>query len=113
MPPEGTTENFDQVGEHMFRILTIPNETTNYNTVINGLIGDKTPTGKIGKTTGDLIRIQEGIEDERTSKYKIRRREDRLYVSLSSLKKRIKELVKEATDTPIRQPIEHYPLVLF
>ncbi len=111
--PQESTENFDQVGDHLFRILTIPNETVNYNTVLQGLVGEKTPTGKVGKSTGDITRILEGVEDERTGKYEVSTRGDNKLVSLESLRKRIQRLIEEATDVVIRQPIEHYPLVLF
>ena len=111
--PAESTENFDEVGNHIFRLLTIPSNTIEYNSVIETLVGEKTPSGKIGKSTGDFVRILDGIEDERTAKYETCVRKDKKLVSIQSLRARIAEVVKQQSDRPIRQPIEHYPLICF
>lgn len=109
--PEETMENFNCLGKHLFKIQTVPTEPVNYNRIITSLAGSKTKTGKIGKATGDLVRILNETEDPRTKKYNIKTRENERFISLESLKNRIEELEEEATEKKIRQTIEHYPLV--
>ncbi len=111
--PEETTNHWESLGEHLFRIPTIPYASTCYAKVMGGLTKEDDRPEK----AGDWPLLREGSKARKLRKYDARKRrdrkpEDRLFVSVNGTISRIDQLTAEQTTQKVRQrPIEHYPLV--
>ena len=106
--PEETTHFWESFGRHLFHVPVIPYPSTSYGKVMKRLVGE----GKTAKTTGDLVLIRNNADNSRLSKYAVRIRDGRHFVSLDGIMERITEIRDSETGMKVRQkPIEHYPLV--
>ena len=108
--PDQTEHMFKQIGDHIFHVTSTPYDSTSWGKVISGL--DKEPGKKKPENGGDLVLVTRNINAPRLSIYNIRIRKGEHMIRLKGLLKRIEELVKENTETKVRQkPITHYPIV--
>jgi len=111
--PEETTNHWESLGEHLFRIPTIPYASTCYAKVMSGLTKEDDKPEK----AGDWPLLRAGSKVRRLKKYDARKRrdgkpEDRLFISLDGAIERLDQLMTEHAAQKVRQrPIEHYPLV--
>ena len=111
--PEETANHWESLGEHLFRIPTIPYASTCYAKVMGDLIKESEKPEK----AGDWPLLRAGSRARKLKKYDARTRregkpEDRLFISVDGAIERLDQLMAEHTEQKVRQrPIEHYPLV--
>lgn len=108
MPVE-TEHSYQQLGLHIFHVKTVPYQSTSFGKVVGGL--DKNPPKKNVENGGDLSLVTHEIEIPRLGMLDPRIRDGEHMVKMRGLMKRMDNLVKEHTQTKIRQPIGHYPVV--
>ena len=104
--PKQTEHMYRQVGSHVFHVSTIPYQSTSYGKVMDGL--DKEP-GKKPESGGDLVLVTKHVEIPRLRAYDPKDRDGETMVRLKGLVNRMDKLIKDNTDTKVRQPIGHYP----
>lgn len=108
--PETTEHLFRQMGRHVFHVKSIPYESISYGKVISGL--DAEPGKKKPEKGGDLVLVTRDIHIPRLDIYRPKQRDGDHLVRLNGLLRRMDRMVKESTETKVRQkPITHYPIV--
>jgi hypothetical protein len=101
--PLKTTVTYVRLGNFLFPVQVIPGSLMEYEPIMSSLIKE-TPSGKITKTTGELIRLREGRGesiDELKTRYDLRKDNNLLYISLDALKNRIANLKIENTKSKL------------
>ncbi len=107
MPAE-TDPSYMQIDECLVKVMSVPKSTTSYGQILNALVKGKSAKGNVTKTTGDLIKIQEGAEDANTAAYEVKTRDGQKYISMEGLKRRISEIESENTSPSLTQTIGFY-----
>ncbi len=105
MPFQTVTE-YVRIGNHVFPIQVVPSTSASYVSALNTLIKE-TPSGKITKTTGELIRLREGRGDGLEKIYDMKKEKGSLYISLEALKTRIQQLREENIKPKLTYNIAH------
>ncbi len=102
--PESTEEHWEPIGDHLFRVLSVPYPSPSYQAMVDALIA--VPNGR-KKVTGELVRAvsQEPVPETLS----LRVRDGEAYVRLRGLQERLAQLEAEHTEPALRQNIEHYP----
>lgn len=102
--PEETVQEYIRAGDYLFPIQIIPKESIKYAKIIDSLI--KPYNKKITRTTGELIKLQEGLMDKELARYDPRKREGETFVRLKTLRERMEELRTEYTSKGCTYKIE-------
>jgi hypothetical protein len=93
--PETTVQEFVRAGNYLFPIQIIPKDSPKYGKIIDVFI--KPYKKNITKSTGELIRLQEGTLDEELARYAPRMRDGEQYILLDTLIGRFDEARAEYT----------------
>lgn len=112
--PEKIEIKWVQMGTHLFRVKTIPEQTVSYANIIKSLM--KEPPEKITSrsTYGELIAIRDGLpfnDAAAESLYQLNVDHCEKLISIQGTLERVAQLKKEHTNPSINQLISHYPLV--
>ncbi|HLD78661.1 MAG TPA: hypothetical protein VJB16_06555 [archaeon] len=102
--PAETEEHWEPVGDHLFRVLSVPYPSPSYQAMVDALIA--VPNGR-KKVNGDLVRAS-GLEPV-PEVLALRVRDGEAYLRLRGLQERLAQLEAEHTEPALRQNIEHYP----
>lgn len=94
--PQGTTDDFVRVGNYLFPVQIIPKESVKYAKIIDALI--KPLNIRITPTTGELIKLREGIMTEALEAYAPKSREGEVYVRLERVMERIRDIKAGLTE---------------
>ncbi|MBI4175865.1 MAG: hypothetical protein HY518_01565 [Candidatus Aenigmarchaeota archaeon] len=105
-PPEETADTWEEAGSHLFLVKTIPYKSVSYAGVINTLVGDGEKPEKMGEVRRASLGIVWGLDA-----YRPKTRDGSVFLELGVLQARLDGLVEENTETAIRQPILHFPLL--
>jgi hypothetical protein len=101
--PLKTTVTYVRLGNFLFPVQVIPGSLMEYEPIMSSLIKE-TPSGKITKTTGELIRLREGRGesiDELKTRYDLKKDNSLLYISLDALENRMADLKIENTKSKL------------
>ena len=93
--PETTAQEFVRVGNYLFPIQVIPKDSPKYGKIIDEFI--KPYNKKITKSTGELIRLQEGVLDEDLGGYAPRIRDGEKFILLDALIERFEDVRRDHT----------------
>ena len=105
--PAEAQHTWEQLGNYLFHIISSPTENVKYGAIVNALIKD---TKKRGKTTGELVCMQNGWALPAGANYDTYAHAGVTYVSLASLEGRIGELTQNNTTTDVRHTPSNYPI---
>lgn len=111
--PEDTEVTWTQIGSHLLRVQTVPEETVKYAGIINNLTkpAPAKPNGR--SVVGDYVRIRDDLTlpHDVAVLYEPKERGGVKLVSLVGARTRMKQLKKQFTNKSVNQRIKHYPTV--
>ncbi len=102
--PEETVQEYIRAGDYLFPVQIIPKESVKYAKIIDSLI--KPYNKKITPSTGELVKLQEGMMDNELARYDPRKREGKTFVRLETLRQRMDELRADYTSKGCTYKIE-------
>lgn len=102
--PSETVQEFVRAGKYLFPIQVIPKETTRYAKIIDAFI--KPYNKKISASTGELIKLKEGVMDKNLARYTPRTRQGKMFILSETLKQRLSEVRAEYTKLGCSYKIE-------
>jgi predicted translin family RNA/ssDNA-binding protein len=105
--PEEAQEYWEQLGQHIFYVPTIPYQSVKYAKLFKRLMEDKKKLQK----SGDWIKIIQGVEDEFTGRYSLKTIRGEKYASVESILKAMEDLKEATMEMQIRQPVKHFSLI--
>jgi len=100
--PSETADSWVQTGNYLFRVQSVPYDSTSYGKIINKLAKEDEMLEK----SGELVLISNGIEI--LDDYDVKVRDGKQYISLDKLNSRIKELTDKNTKPTLKQNIDFY-----
>lgn len=101
--PEETADSWVQTGNYLFRVQSVPYDSTSYGKIINKLAKVDEKLQK----SGDLVLIANGFEDI-SRRYGVKVRDGRQYIPLDRLNNIITELTEKNTQKALKQNISFY-----
>jgi hypothetical protein len=102
--PTASVQEFVRAGAYLFPVQVTPKDTPKYGKIIEALV--KPFNKKVSKTTGELIKLQEGIVDPALERYAPRTRDGQLYIRLDTIQQRLAKIKAELTETSCSYKIE-------
>lgn len=107
--PEKKQDTLAQVGEFLFKISVIPEQTVSYAKIFKAL----TKEGKrVTKTTGELILLRDGFDlDEKIKEFYQPLIESRTtYISIPGIMERMQSLKQDYTKPSVNIRVAHHPI---
>tara|TARA_Y100000310_G_C20661808_1_gene805212 strand:+ start:569 stop:1546 length:978 start_codon:yes stop_codon:yes gene_type:complete len=110
--PDETEHKWTQVGHHLLRTQTVPEDTVSYGKIMDSLM--KEAPQKITKRSvvGDLVRLRDNLPlEDAEAMYQPTTKRRKLYISIDGALQRLDQLKDLHTIPSVNQSVKHYPVV--
>jgi hypothetical protein len=110
--PKDTDVKWTQIGSHLLRVRTVPEDTVSYGKIMDDLAKEAPKKPNRRSVIGDFVRLRDGLPlGEAEVLYQPRTRDGQTFVLIEGALTRLEQLKEKHTTPSVNQSIKHYPAV--